>query len=74
MNEDFEREALRDFIYLQEELELLKQELLEEDRFYILEFKNQQHADKQVAKICRLTPEGLQLGSDVPFEPSEQQQ
>lgn len=29
-NEDFEREALRDFIYLQEELEMLKQEMLEE--------------------------------------------
>jgi len=38
IKEDFERESLKDFIYLQEELELLKQEILEEKRLAALVF------------------------------------
>ena len=70
IHQDYEHEAQRDFIYLQEELELLKQELREEAIIYSSLEKTSKHADKQVAKICRLTPEGLQFGSDVPVEPS----
>jgi len=70
IHQDYEHEAQRDFIYLQEELDLLKQELREEAIIYSSLEKTSNHADKQVAEICRLTPEGLQLRSDVPAEPS----
>jgi len=70
IHQDYEHEARRDFIYLQEELDLLKQELREEAIIYSSLEKISKHADKQVAEICRLTPEGLQFGSDVPAEPS----
>jgi hypothetical protein len=70
IHQDYEHDAQRDFIYLQEELDLLKQELREEAIIYSSLEKTSKHADKQVAEICRLTPEGLQFGSDVPAEPS----
>ena len=68
IHQDYEHEAQRDFIYLQEELDLLKQELREEAIIYSSLEKTSEHADKQVANIQIITPEGLQLGSDVHSE------
>jgi len=74
IHQDYEHEALRDFVYLQEELELIRQELRQEAIIYSSLEKTPENADKQVAKVFRLTPKGLQFGSDVPFEPSGEQQ
>ena len=68
IHQDYEHEAQRDFIYLQEELDLLKQELREEAIIYSSLEKTSEHADKQVANIQIITPEGLQSRSDVPSE------
>lgn len=68
IHQDYEHEAQRDFIYLQEELDLLKQELREEAIIYSSLEKTSEHADKQVAEIRVIAPEGLQFGSDVPTE------
>jgi len=68
IHQDYEHEAQRDFVYLQEELDLLKQELREEAIIYSSLEKTSEYANKQVADIQIITPEGLQLGSDVPSE------
>lgn len=68
INLDWEHEAQKDLVYLQEEIELLKQELREEAIIYSSLEKTSQNADKQVAEIYRLTPEGIQFRSDVPSE------
>jgi hypothetical protein len=67
-HQDYEYEAQRDFVYLQEELDLLKQELREEAIIYSSLEKTSDHGNKQVANIQIITPKGLQLGSDVHSE------
>lgn len=68
IHQDWEHEAQRDLIYLQEHIELLKQELREEAIIYSLENKTSEYGDKQVANIQIITPTGIQFRSDVPSE------
>jgi hypothetical protein len=68
IHQDYEHEAQRDFVYLQEELDLLKQELREEAIIYSSLEKTSEHGNKQVANIQIITPKGIQLGSDVHSE------
>ncbi len=67
-HQDYEHEAQRDFVYLQEELDLLKQELREEAIIYSSLEKTSEDADKQVADIQIITPKGVQSRSDVSSE------
>jgi hypothetical protein len=65
-HQDYEHEAQRDYIYLLEQAELLKQELREEAIIYSSSLeKTTEDADRQMANIQIITPERLQPRSDV---------
>ena len=66
IHQDYEHDAQRDFVYLQEELELLKQELHQEAIIYSSLEKTSENADKQVADIRIITSEGIHIRSNVP--------
>jgi hypothetical protein len=61
INEDWERESFKDFIYLQEEMELLKQEINEEKErlaakiLVIKEEKIREYEKHSVSTIPRTT-------------------
>jgi|LakMenEpi03Aug12_release.lakeMendotaPanAssembly.Ray.scaffolds.fasta_scaffold6873521_1 hypothetical protein len=61
INEDWERESFKDFIYLQEEMELLKQEINEEKErlaakiLVIKEEKIREYEKHSVSAIPRTT-------------------
>jgi hypothetical protein len=72
IHQDYEHESAKDYIYLLEEQERLKAEFyreLDRSEAIIKIMENPiDYADKQVADIRNITPEGIQLGSVVPFE------
>jgi len=68
ITQDWEHEAQKDLIYLQEHIEFIKRELRKEAIVQSSLEKISQHANKQVAEVRRITPEGLQSGPDVHSE------
>lgn len=73
INEDWEHEAQREIIYLQEDLELDKQELLQErEPAKIIIVKTPQDEHKQMADFPRASENGIFPRSDVPADTDRQ--
>ena len=72
INEDWEHDAQREIIYLQEDLELDKEELLQERKpAKIVVIKTPQNEHKEMADIRGIDEDGIQPGSDVPSTSDE---
>lgn len=73
INEDWEHDARREIIYLQEDLELDKEELLQDrEPAKIIIVKTPQDEHKQMADFPRASEDGIFLRSDVPADTDRQ--
>lgn len=75
--EDWERESFKDFIYLQEEIELLKKEINEEKErlaakiLVIREEKDNTYDESTLSEVPRDTQEWLYTGPSVSSKPDK---
>jgi hypothetical protein len=71
VNEDFERDFLKDSVYLQEEVMLFKQMLQEEverNDAIIKLIKDNGNTKANISEVGTVAPARIQLGYDLPFE------